>query len=394
MPLHHEFDLALSQIKKKSPAFGTWWLSRTFTRNLRIPSMGSQHHEQYKACEEQLLELHQNVDLKDHSTMRVGGPAKLFAKVRNVAEVDRAYRWAASTSTSVCTIGSGSNIFWADEGYSGLVLHNEMRGFQVVSQDGDNIELHIGAGEILDNVVERSIQLGLTGLESLSLIPGTCGGAVIQNSGAYGMEISQVMQHVLVYDTHTHQAVILMRDSCGLGYRTSRFKNDEPGRFVILSLTIRLQRGPPTNISYPALLSALNNAAAPTSAEIRSAVIAIRRGKLPDPAVVPNCGSFFTNPVVSSDAILHVLRSAQAPLYELESGLYKVPAAWLIEHCGLKNHVDVRLGYGTWPGQSLVLFATRRSSCNNLLEYSTMIEEAVKSRFHITLDREPVLMRD
>lgn len=356
--------------------------------------MESQHHEQHKACEDRLLELHRNVDLKDHSTMRVGGAAKLFATVRNVAEVDWAHRWATSTSIPVCMIGSGSNILWADEGYSGLVLHNAIRGFQTVSRNGNNIELHIGAGEILDDVVERSIRLGLTGLECLSLIPGTCGGAVIQNSGAYGMEISQVLQYVKVYDTHTHQAATLMKDSCGLGYRTSRFKNDEPGRFVILSLTVRLQRGPPTNISYPALLSALNSAAALTSAEVRSAVIAIRKGKLPDPAVVPNCGSFFTNPVVWSDTVLHALRSARAPLYEHESGMYKVPAAWLIENCGLKNHVDAELGYGTWPGQPLVLFATRQSSCNNLLEYSTMIEKAVKSRFHIKLEREPILMRD
>jgi UDP-N-acetylmuramate dehydrogenase len=355
--------------------------------------MGSQHHEQYKACEDQLLELHEDVDLKDHSTMRVGGSAKLFATVRNVTEVDWAYRWAASTRISVCMIGSGSNIFWADEGYSGLVLHNEVQGFQTIRQNADDIELHIGAGEILDDVAEKSIRLGLTGLECLSLIPGTCGGAVIQNSGAYGMEISQVLQHVEVYDTHTHQAVTLMRDSCGLGYRTSRFKTDEPGRYVILSLTVKLQRGAPTIISYPALLTVLNNAAAPTSAEIRSAVIAVRRAKLPDPAVVPNCGSFFTNPVVSSDAILAVLRSAEAPLYELDSGKYKVPAAWLIEYCGLKNHVDVRLGYGTWPGQPLVFFATRQSSCNDLLEYSAMIEKAVYSRFHITLEREPVLIR-
>jgi UDP-N-acetylmuramate dehydrogenase len=356
--------------------------------------MGTQRNKQYRMREDQRLELHQNVDLKDYSTMRVGGSARLFAKVRNVAEVDWAYRWAASTSTSICIIGSGSNIFWADEGYSGLVLHNEMRGFRAVSENDDTVELHIGAGEMLDDMVERSIQLGLTGLECLSLIPGTCGGAVIQNSGAYGMEISQILQHAEVYDTHTHQAVTLTRDSCGLRYRTSRFKNDEPGRYVILNLTVKLQRGPPTSISYPALLDVLDNVIAPTSAEIRSAVIAIRKGKLPDPAIVPNCGSFFTNPVISSDVVLAILRGARAPLYELEAGKYKVPAAWLIEHCGLKNHIDVKLGYGTWPGQPLVLFATRQSSCNNLLEYSMMIERAVKSQFHITLEREPVLMRD
>jgi UDP-N-acetylmuramate dehydrogenase len=156
---------------------------------------------------------------------------------------------------------------------------------------------------------------------------------------------------------------------------------------------VKLQRGPPADIVYPAVLAVLNNTAAPTSAEIRSAVIAIRKGKLPDPVVVPNCGSFFTNPIVSNDAILAMLRNAGAPLHELKSGKYKVPAAWLIEHCGLKNHVDVRLGYGTWPEQPLVIFATRQSSCNDLVEYSMMIGKAVKSQFYIELEREPVLMK-
>jgi len=343
-------------------------------------------------CENGRLELHQDVDLKDHSTMRVGGPARHFAKARSVADVELAYRWAASTDTPVCTIGSGSNIVWADEGYSGLVLQNEIRGFQVVPKQQDTVELKIGAGEVLDDIIERSIQLGLTGLECLSLLPGTCGGAVIQNSGAYGMEVSQVLQHVEVYDTHEHRPVTLMRDCCGLGYRTSRFKRDEPGRYVILGLTVRLRRGSPTSVSHTSLLAVLKRDTAPTSADIRSAVITIRRTKLPDPSVVPNCGSFFKNPVVSNDTTIATLHGAQAPLYELGVGRYKVPAAWLIEHCGLKNHADLRLGYGTWPGQPLVLFATRLSSCNNLLKYSAMIEQAVKARFGIMLEREPVLM--
>lgn len=354
--------------------------------------MGTQRMEPYTVCKDQRLELRQNVDLSNHSTMRVGGSAKLFAQIRSAAEVKWAYQWAATNNISVCTIGSGSNIIWTDSGYAGLVLQNEIRGFQIISQNEETIELQFGAGELLDNVVKRSTQMGLTGMECLSLIPGTCGGAVIQNSGAYGMELSQVLQHVDVYDTCSHQLATLNRDSCGLGYRTSRFKDEEPGRYVILSLTVMLRRGLPRSTSHPALLAVLNTSTVPTSAEIRAAVIGIRKKKLPDPAVVPNCGSFFTNPAISDEATIDVLRGARAPLYILESGKYKVPAAWLIEHCGLKNHVDPRLGYGTWSGQPLVLFATRRSSCNSLLEYSAMIEKAVKARFGITLEREPVLM--
>lgn len=341
---------------------------------------------------EELLKLEQDVDLRNHSTMRVGGSAAYFAKVHTVAEVQIAYQWAGAQNMPVCTIGSGSNIIWADGGYPGLVLRNEIRCFQILSQDSESVELYVGAGQVLDDVVKCTVEMGLTGIEGLSLIPGTCGGAIIQNSGAYGAEISQVLQHVNVYDTYMHQVASLERDACDLGYRSSRFKNKEQDRFVILGFTSRLQRGSPDGIAYPALRDALATNQCPTSADVRSAVISIRRKKLPDPALVSNCGSFFTNPIIFDQAIINALNDAQAPLYSIESGGCKVPAAWLIEQCGLKDHVDERLGYGTWAGQPLVLFATRRSSCNDLLEYSRVIEKAVKSRFSITMEREPVLM--
>lgn len=356
------------------------------------PKVGSQHLKLYTMCGDQCLKLYQDVSLRDHSTMRVGGPAKRFAKVRNAAEVKCAYGWAIANDMPVCTIGSGSNIIWPDAGYPGLVLQNEIKGFEIVSQNDNVTELRIGAGEVLDDVVERSVKMGWTGMECLSLIPGTIGGAVIQNSGAYGHELEQVLQHVDVYDTCFRRFIKFKKDACGLGYRTSRFKNEEPGRYFILGLTLRLWKGLPMSISHPALLAVLKDSPSRTPEEIRSAVIAIRKKKLPDPAVVPNCGSFFMNPIISRESVIAALRSAGAPLYFLESGNYKVPAAWLIEHCGLKDNVDTRLGYGTWPGQPLVLFATRQSSCDNLLKYSETIAQAVRVQFGITLDREPVLM--
>lgn len=324
--------------------------------------------------------------------VRVGGSAAFFAKVYSVADVQCAYQWAAAQNISVCTIGSGSNIIWADAGYPGLVLQNEIRGFRILSQTSISVELYVGAGEVLDEVVGRSVEMGFTGIECLSLIPGSCGGAIIQNSGAYGAEISQVLQHVDVYDTYAHQIHNLSKDACDLEYRSSRFKNKERDRFVILGFTLRLRLGSPDGILYPALRDALAAYECLTSADIRSAVIAIRKKKLPDPAMIPNCGSFFTNPIVLDQATINTLRNAQAPLHNLASGGCKVPAAWLIEQCGLKDHVDESLGFGTWAQQPLVLFATRNSSCDALLEYSRMIEKTVKARFEITLDREPVLM--
>jgi UDP-N-acetylmuramate dehydrogenase len=352
----------------------------------------TEQRKPYAVCGHRNLELYEDVNLRDHSTMRVGGSARLFAKVRNVADVECAYEWAAVEDIPVCTIGGGSNIIWADTGYPGLVLQNEIRGFHIVSQDDDTTELLLGAGEVLDEVVERSVQMGLTGIECLSWIPGRVGAAIIQNSGAYGHEIAQVLQDVDVYDTYSHQTRKLTRNACNLGYRSSRFKNEEPGRFVILTLTVRLRRGSSANALHPALLAVMDSGSSHMPTEIRSAVISIRTKKLPDPTLVPNCGSFFTNPIISQENIITALRNAGAPLYVLDSGKHKVAAAWLIERAGLKNHVDSRLGYGTWAGQPLVLFATRPSSCNDLLEYSAMIETAVRTQFGIMLEREPVLI--
>lgn len=342
--------------------------------------------------EDHTLETTHDVDLRKHSTMRVGGRAKLFANVYTVDGIQCAYAWATERSISVCTVGSGSNIIWSDAGYNGLVIKNAIRGFRITSQDSYTVQLHIGAGEILDRVIHRATKMGLTGMECLSLIPGTCGGAIIQNSGAYGQEMSQVLVSVEVYDINTRQVVALDKESCNMGYRSSRFKNDDPGRFVVLGFTVTLHRRPVTTLSYPALRAVLGERESYTPADIRSAVIDIRRNKLPDPDIVPNCGSFFTNPTVSESNIVTALHDAQAPLYAVEPGAYKVPAAWLIEHCGLKGHNNTELGFGTWAGQPLVVYAIRSSSGENLLRYSEIIETAVRERFGILLKREPVIM--
>lgn len=342
--------------------------------------------------EDHTLVIKHNVDLGNHSTMRVGGPATMLANAYTADDIRCAYAWAAEQRIQICTIGSGSNIIWSDAGYNGLVLKNAIRAFQVTSQNSCIAELHIGAGEMLDRVVHRTTKMELTGMECLSLIPGTCGGAVIQNSGAYGQELSQALVSVEVYDTHTEQVVLLDRDACNLGYRSSRFKNEEPGRFVVLGFTVKLHGRPVTTLSYPALRGVLGERRSYAPADIRSAVIGIRSNKLPDPDIVPNCGSFFTNPTVSESSIVTVLHGSQAPLYSVKPGSYKVPAAWLIEHCVLKGHSDAELGFGTWSGQPLVVYAMWKSSCENLLQYGKMIETAVKERFGIPLEREPVMM--
>lgn len=354
--------------------------------------MDSTNSGLYAVNGDRRLRLAQDVDLRDHSTMRVGGYARLFAEANSVADVECAYAWAAERHIPVYTIGSGSNIIWSDAGYSGLVLKNKIRGFHVLSRHDGEVEIRLGAGEILDGVVAQTTHMGLFGMECLSLIPGTCGGTVVQNSGGYGQEISQVLQSVDVFDTTSCKVVALKTEACNLGYRSSRFKDEEPGRHVILGLTVKLQTGPAKRTTYPALLAVLGDRNLCSSADLRAAVISIRESKLPDPAFVPNCGSFFTNPVLRAKDVNIALRNAQAPLHRLETGECKVPAAWLIEHSGLKGHSDAELGFGTWAKQPLVIYATRQSSSGKLQQYSKLVEEAVFEKFGVKLVQEPVLV--
>jgi UDP-N-acetylmuramate dehydrogenase len=202
--------------------------------------MNSTNSGLYAVNGDKCLQLKQDVDLRDHSTMRVGGSARLFAEANSVADVECAYAWAAARNLTVYTIGSGTNIIWSDAGYSGLVLKNKILGFHILSRQDDQVEIRLGAGEILDEVVARTTHMGLTGMECLSLIPGTCGGAIMQNSGAYSQEISQVLQSVDVFDTISCKVVALETEACNLGYRSSRFKDEEPGRHVILGFTVNL----------------------------------------------------------------------------------------------------------------------------------------------------------
>lgn len=326
--------------------------------------------------------------------MRIGGRSKWFAKVQQAADVHCAYSWASEYNTPVCIIGSGSNIIWTDAGYAGVVLKNDIRGFQIVDQGAETVSLHVGAGEILDEVIERTVKMGLRGMECLSLIPGTCGGAVIQNSGAYGQEISQILLSADVYDTTSRKFVVLERDSCAFGYRSSIFKSSQRGRYVILGFTVRLRRGIASRPWYPALEKFFDKNDSFSPEDIRSAVIKIRQAKLPNPAVIPNCGSFFTNPVLTTQDFEMKLSQLEIPHQKVACGGYRVPAACLIDRCGLKDHFSPELGFGTWKNQPLVIFASQQSSCTKLLAYSNLIERAVQERFGVSLEREPILMGD
>jgi UDP-N-acetylmuramate dehydrogenase len=292
-------------------------------------------------------------------------------------------------------IGGGSNIVWKDEGFAGLVIVNKIMGFEEQQEDTENYFVHIGAGENWDSVVERTVAKGMTGIESLSLIPGTAGATPIQNVGAYGQEVAQTLVSVEAYDRQTKQMVTIPSIDCAFGYRTSRFKTTDRGRFFITGVTLHLLHQNPQPPYYAALEQYLteHKITEHTPQTIRDAVIAIRSSKLPDPAVVANNGSFFANPVIDDGQFAQLQAThPNIPHWPAGEGRVKISAAWLLEQTGFKDMHDAQTGMATWPVQPLVLVNEHAQSTAQLLQFRQKILDAVQQKFDITLQQEPELL--
>lgn len=342
------------------------------------------------------MNIFHGVTLADFSTMRLGGPAAHLAEIHTRTELTEAIQWASSQALPVIMIGGGSNIVWRDEGFPGLVLVNKIAGYEVFEEDDQNIYLTVGAGENWDSVVERTVQAGLTGIETLSLIPGTAGATPVQNVGAYGQEISQTLVTVEALDSQTGELMNIPAGDCAFGYRTSRFKTTDRGRYFITAITLHLTRGNLLPPFYPALQQYLtdNNLTDTSPATLRQAVIAIRSSKLPDPALVANNGSFFANPIISQGQLAQIQADSDltVPHWPTQEGLVKVPAAWLVEQAGFKDFHDPETGMATWAKQPLVLVNESASSTTQLLAFKQKIVDAVQAKFGITLQQEPELL--
>jgi UDP-N-acetylmuramate dehydrogenase len=342
------------------------------------------------------MNIRQNVSLANYSTMGLGGVALHLVEITDRNEVVEAFSWAVSQNLPVIMIGVGSNIVWGDSGFPGLVIVNKILRYEVYEEDETNTYITIGAGEPWDSVVERTVEAGLTGIEALSLVPGTTGATPIQNVGAYGQEIAQTLTTIEAYDTQVGGFVTIPVSECGFGYRSSRFKTTDRGRFLITSITLHLTKANPVPPFYSGVESYLeeHNITNYTPAVIRQAVIAIRSSKLPDPAVVHNVGSFFANPIIGDLEFAQIAEQYEGtiPHWPDDNQTVKLSAAWLIEQAGFKDFHDEATGMATWPKQPLVLVNEHATSTANLLAFKQKIIDAVKAKFNITLVQEPELI--
>ncbi|HEY8999691.1 MAG TPA: UDP-N-acetylmuramate dehydrogenase [Candidatus Saccharimonadales bacterium] len=336
-----------------------------------------------------------NISLREYSTMRLGGIAQHVAEIRSRDDLVEALAWAkAHGNVPVLMIGEGSNIVWRDEGFDGLLMINRIRGFKERVEGNDHF-VTIGAGEMWDEIVGKTAAAGLHGIEALSLIPGTAGATPVQNVGAYGQEIADTLVNVEAYDRQLETFVTIPAAECAFGYRTSRFKVADRGRFLITAITLHLKYENPKPPFYNALQAYLDehNVKVFTPQVVRDAVIAIRQSKLPDPKVVANNGSFFGNPIVSETKASELLqRFPDMPHWPLGDGEVKIPAAWLVAEAGFKDYHDIATGMGTWPAQSLVLVNEHAKRTGDLLTFRQKILEGVEEKFGVNLEQEPELL--
>lgn len=341
------------------------------------------------------MNIQQNVSLTNHSTMRLGGTAAYVAEITERGEIADAVAWANERALPVMMIGTGSNIVWRDEGFPGLLLINKIRRFEEQFEDGENYYVTIGAGEVWDDIVALTVAKGMTGIEALSLIPGTAGATPVQNVGAYGQEIAQTLVTVEAYDLSIGQLVNIQNIDCAFGYRTSRFKTGDRGRFFITAITLHLMCQNPQPPFYGAVQQYFDQYGIRdyTPQAVRDAVIAIRSSKLPDPAIVANNGSFFANPIIDEGTLAQLTADyGTIPHWPAGEGTVKLPAAWLIEQAGFKDYHDAATGMGTWAAQPLVLVNEHATSTMQLLTFKQKIVDAVRQKFGIVLVQEPELL--
>lgn len=343
----------------------------------------------------------ENVPLAPLCTLAVGGPARYFVEASEEATLLDALDWARHHGHRVRVLGGGSNLVVADAGVDGLVVKIALRGVAECAVAG-GLELTAAAGEPWDDLVARAVGRGWAGLECLSGIPGLVGATPIQNVGAYGQAVSDTVVAVRALDTTDARIVSLPPPACEFGYRDSAFKRLHPGRYVVLAVTYRLVPGGAPTVRYADVEKALaaRGVAAPSLADVRASVLAIRRSKsmVLDPAD-PNrrsCGSFFTNPIVTVEEAARIAGRARDPAmphWPEPDGRVKLSAAWLIERAGFRRgQREGPVGISTRHALAIVAHAGARA--RDVAAFARRLQTAVAETLGVALVPEPVFWGD
>jgi UDP-N-acetylmuramate dehydrogenase len=338
-----------------------------------------------------------DVALAPFSTMGVGGPARWYVAASDERDITAALQWAHEHDVKVHVLGGGSNIVIADDGFDGLVLHVRTRGVEQ-ALDGAETVFTAAAGEPWDPFVALTVDGGCAGLECLSGIPGCVGGTPVQNVGAYGQDVAEVIRAVRAVDRVTGAMVTFTNAECGFGYRTSRFKRADAGRYLVSAVTFALRRGGRPTITYADLVAYFGEQTEPSLPAVREAVLEIRRRKgmviEPGNAANRSCGSFFVNPIVPRQTLERVgavAGTTAVPQYRVDDDTVKVPAAWLIERAGFKKGTT-RGAVGISPFQAQAIINLGGATAADVLALACEIKQAVWNIFGIAIVPEPVFV--
>jgi UDP-N-acetylmuramate dehydrogenase len=337
------------------------------------------------------MDIQANISLKKYNTFGIDAHARYFSRFKTVEELHDLIDLQRSSIVglpSSIVLGGGSNILFAKD-YDGLILKNELKGIKKVKEDEHHVYVQVGAGENWHQFVLYCIENNLAGVENLSLIPGNVGASPMQNIGAYGVEIKDVLFYLEAYSIKEKVLHTFSLNDCELGYRDSIFKRKYKNEFVITSVTYRLNKLPQFNISYGAIKDELEKMKvhALSIKAISQAVINIRSSKLPDPSKLGNAGSFFKNPTVSR-SIFETLKDKFPGIigYDVPNNEVKLAAGWLIEQCGWKGFR--KEDAGCYDKQALVLVNYGNATGDDIYNLSEDILKTVKKKFDITLERE------
>ena len=342
-----------------------------------------------------MLNIQRDYSLLGHNTFGIEARTAAFVEYSSEAELLEAARMLneGALPSPWLHIGGGSNLLLTRD-WPGTVLHSRITTCETVSENEDAVEVRVGSGVVWDEFVEMCVGHGWYGAENLSAIPGETGAAAVQNIGAYGVEVKDLILEVETLDMVSGQKKVFRVADCGYGYRRSIFKQQDNKRYVVLSVLFRLGLRPNLNLGYKALSEALSGRANITLGDVREAVRAVRSSKLPDPSEVGSAGSFFTNPVVPRSKLEELQKQWPAiPFYEVRgtSGAVvpdsvKLSAGWLIEQCGWKGRSLGRAG--VYPRQALVLVNLGGATGSEVVALASAVRASVRERFGVELHPE------
>jgi UDP-N-acetylmuramate dehydrogenase len=336
---------------------------------------------------------HSHISLQPYNTFGINVSTQRLIIIETQEELQDFLR---ENTDALQVLGGGSNILLTKD-VNKTTLLIRIKGNTIVQETDDFIDITYGAGENWHEAVLFAVENNWGGMENLSLIPGTVGAAPIQNIGAYGTELKDIFVQLTACSIADGSERIFLPEDCHFGYRSSIFKHQEKGKYIITSVTVRLQKNPRINLTYKALKKAIENEFHEGSMEqltikdISDTVCKVRTSKLPNPETIGNSGSFFKNPEISADKVQELLiQYPSMPNFPTSQNLVKVPAAWLIEQCGWKGK---RVGNtGTYKNHALVLVNHGNASGQEIHECAKAIQKSVVERFGIDLEMEVTVL--